>query len=84
MTLIILDDLLIVNDKTYAVAYRMRSSPAAARYFFVLALFVFALRALKRTTEKWGSTMLPQAKFDSNLLICYTESAFIKEQLYIS
>jgi hypothetical protein len=24
--------------------------------------------------------MLPQAKFDSNVLACYTESAFIKEQ----
>jgi hypothetical protein len=28
---------------------------------FFLSLFVFALRARKRTTEKWGSTMLPQA-----------------------
>src|SRR5258707_12663720 len=28
---------------------------------FFLSLFVFALAARKRTTEKWGSTMLPQA-----------------------
>jgi hypothetical protein len=26
---------------------------------FFLSLFVFALAARKRTTEKWGSTMLP-------------------------
>jgi hypothetical protein len=48
-------------DTSYAVTYRLPSSPSAERYIFFLSLFVFALVERENEQQKWICTMLRQA-----------------------